>query len=113
MLGKSTSASVLGIDAFEVEIEVYIGTGDQRFTIVGLPDTAVRESKDRVLSALANCGFKIPHAHTTISLAPADKKKEGPCFDLAIALAMIAASGDAVLAETDCKRTLARSHTYL
>lgn len=99
MLGKSTSASVLGIDAFEVEIEVYIGTGDQRFTIVGLPDTAVRESKDRVLSALANCGFKIPHAHTTISLAPADKKKEGPCFDLAIALAMIAASGDAVLAE--------------
>lgn len=92
MLGKSTSAAVHGVDAYEVEIEVYIGSGDQRFNVVGLPDAAVRESKDRVLSALANSGLKIPFGQTTISLAPADRKKEGPCFDLAIAMAMIAAA---------------------
>lgn len=99
MLGKSKSASVLGIDAYEVEVEVYIGTGDQKFSVVGLPDAAVRESKDRVLSALVNSGFSVPFAHTTISMAPADKRKEGPCFDLAIALAMIAAGGDEVLSK--------------
>lgn len=91
MLGKSTSAAVHGVDAYEVEIEVNIATGDQRFSVVGLPDAAVRESKDRVLSALSNSGFQIPYGQTTISLAPADRRKEGPCFDLGIAMAMVGA----------------------
>ena len=93
MLGKSLSASVYGVDAFVVEVEVFASGGDFKIGVVGLPDTAVRESKDRVLSALINSGYRIPDGHTTISLAPADKRKEGPCFDLAIALAMIAATG--------------------
>ncbi len=93
MLGKSRSASVYGVDAYEVEVEVFVSGGDPKISVVGLPDAAVRESKDRVLSAMNNSGFTIPVGHTTISLAPADKRKEGPCFDLAIALAMIAATG--------------------
>lgn len=92
MLGKTRSATIYGVDAFEVEVEVFEARGDTKFSVVGLPDAAVRESKDRVLSALINSGFSIPTGHTTISLAPADMKKEGPCFDLAIAMAMLAAS---------------------
>ena len=75
-----------------VEVEVNVGWGDTLIIIVGLPDAAVKESRDRVSTALSNSGFKFPMGRTTINLAPADVKKEGPSFDLPIALGMLAAS---------------------
>ena len=92
MLAKVCSAAVNGIEAFPVEVEVNAGWGDTVIVIVGLPDAAVKESRDRVTTALSNAGFKFPLGKTTINLAPADVKKEGPSFDLPIALGMVAAS---------------------
>jgi magnesium chelatase family protein len=92
MLAKVCSAALSGIDAFPVEVEVDCGYGDTIIALVGLPDAAVKESKDRVSTALTNSGFKFPMGRTTINLAPADVKKEGPSFDLPIALGMLAAS---------------------
>jgi len=92
MLARVCSASVQGIDAFPVEVEVNAGWGDTMTVIVGLPDTAVKESRDRVSTALTNSGYKFPMGKTTINLAPADVKKEGPSFDLPIAIGMLAAS---------------------
>ena len=92
MLSKVCSAAVNGIEAYPVEVEVNAGWGDTLIVIVGLPDAAVKESRDRVSTALSNSGFKFPMGRTTINLAPADVKKEGPSFDLPIAIGMIAAS---------------------
>src|SRR5258706_30513 len=92
MLAKVCSAAVNGIEAYPVEVEVNAGWGDTFIVVVGLPDTAVKESKDRVTTALTNSGFKFPMGRTTINLAPADVKKEGPSFDLPIAIGMLAAS---------------------
>src|SRR3954454_18102194 len=92
MLAKIYSAAVYGVDAYEVEIEVNGAGGDPVIVIVGLPDAAVKESRDRVTTAVANSGFNWPRGRTTINLAPADIKKEGPSFDLPIALGMIAVS---------------------
>lgn len=93
MFAKVCAAAVQGIDAYPVEVEVNAGWGDTNVIIVGLPDAAVRESRDRVGTALSNSGFKFPMGKTTINLAPADIKKEGPSFDLPIALGLLAASG--------------------
>ena len=92
MLSRVCSASVQGIEAFPVEVEVNAGFGDTIIVIVGLPDAAVKESRDRVSTAISNSGFKFSFGKTTINLAPADVKKEGPSFDLPIALGMLAAS---------------------
>lgn len=92
MLAKVCSAAVNGIEAYPVEVEVDCGPGDIYCVIVGLPDTAVKESKDRVTTALGNSGFRWPMNRTTINLAPADVRKEGPSFDLPIALGILAAS---------------------
>ena len=92
MLAKVCSAAVNGIEAYPVEVEVNAGWGDTLVVIVGLPDAAVKESRDRVSTALTNSGYKFPMGRTTINLAPADVKKEGPSFDLPIALGMLAAS---------------------
>jgi magnesium chelatase family protein len=92
MLSRVISAAVQGIEAFPVEVEVNAGYGDTQIVIVGLPDVAVKESRDRVTTALSNSGFKMPMGRTTINLAPADVKKEGPSFDLPIAIGMLAAS---------------------
>ena len=92
MLAKVCSAAVNGIEAYPVEVEVNAGWGDTLVIIVGLPDAAVKESRDRVSTALTNSGFKFPMGRTTINLAPADVKKEGPSFDLPIAIGMLAAS---------------------
>lgn len=92
MLAKVCSAAVNGIDAYPVEVEVNAGWGDTIIVIVGLPDAAVKESRDRVITALSNSGFKFPLGRMTINLAPADVKKEGPSFDLPIAVGMLAAS---------------------
>ena len=92
MLARVFSAAVNGIEAYAVEVEVNSGWGDSITVIVGLPDAAVRESRDRVSTALTNSGYKFPMGKTTINLAPADVKKEGPSFDLPIAVGLIAAS---------------------
>jgi magnesium chelatase family protein len=92
MLARVLSAAVNGIEAFPVEVEVNCGWGDTIIVIVGLPDAAVKESRDRVTTALTNSGFKFPMGRSTINLAPADVKKEGPSFDLPIAVGMLAAS---------------------
>ena len=93
MLAKVMSGAVYGVDAYPVEIEVNAGGGeDMKVIVVGLPDIAVKESKDRVITALFNSGYFPPRGRTTVNLAPADIKKEGPSFDLPIALGMISAS---------------------
>ena len=92
MLSKICAAALHGIDALPVEVEVNAGWGDTRIIIVGLPDAAVREAQDRVTTAIANSAFKVPMGRTTINLAPADLRKEGPSFDLPIAVGMLAAS---------------------
>ncbi|MCC6822952.1 MAG: YifB family Mg chelatase-like AAA ATPase, partial [Verrucomicrobia subdivision 3 bacterium] len=92
MLARVCSAAVNGIEAYPVEVEVNAGYGETIIVIVGLPDAAVKESRDRVTTAMTNSGFKFSYGRTTINLAPADVKKEGPSFDLPIALGMLAAS---------------------
>ena len=92
MLANVFSAAVSGIEAYPVEVEVNVGYGDTIIVIVGLPDAAVKESRDRVMTALINSGFNFTFGRTTINLAPADVKKEGPSFDLPIAIGMVAAS---------------------
>ena len=92
MLSRVCSAAVNGIEAYPIEVEVNTGWGDTLIIIVGLPDAAVKESRDRVTTALTNSGYKFPMGRTTINLAPADVKKEGPSFDLPIAIGMLAAS---------------------
>ena len=92
MLAKVFSAAVWGVDAFAVEVEVNCAYGSPVVVVVGLPDTAVKESRDRVKTAIENSAFKHPYGRTTINLAPADVKKEGPSFDLPMALGILAAS---------------------
>ncbi len=92
MLAKVCSAAVNGIEAYPIEVEVNAGYGDTLIVIVGLPDAAVKESRDRVSTAIQNSAFKFPMGRTTINLAPADVKKEGPSFDLPIAVGILAAS---------------------
>lgn len=94
MLAKVYSGAVYGVDAYPVEIEVDTGPGEPQIVIVGLPDTAVKESKDRVNTALYNSGFRTHVGRVTINLAPADVKKEGPSFDLPIAIGILSAMGD-------------------
>jgi magnesium chelatase family protein len=88
------SRAGLGVEAPAVTVEVHLGGGLPRISLVGLPETAVREAKDRVKAALLNAGFKFPQRHITISLAPADLPKEGSRFDLPIALGILAANAD-------------------
>ncbi|MEI9897196.1 MAG: YifB family Mg chelatase-like AAA ATPase [Chthoniobacter sp.] len=97
MLAKVYSAAVYGVDAFEVEIEVNGASGNSVIVVVGLPDVAVKESKDRVTTAIQNSGYRWPRGRTTVNLAPADVKKEGPSFDLPIALGMIAVGAEVEL----------------
>ena len=93
MLAQTHSASVQGIEASAVEVEVDSANhGNDTIVMVGLPDTAVKESRDRVLTALTNSGFRFPKGRTTINLAPADIRKEGPAFDLPIAVGVLAAT---------------------
>jgi magnesium chelatase family protein len=90
MLVKIASAALHGIEAYPVEVEVDISAGFPNFVTVGLPDAAVRESKERVRAALRNCGYELESKRVTINLAPADRRKEGSAFDLPIALGFLA-----------------------
>lgn len=93
MLAKVLSGSILGIDAYPVEVEVDISAGLPYFSTVGLPDNAVKESKDRVRSAIKNSGYTFPPKKITVNLAPAHIKKEGTTFDLPVAIAILKAEG--------------------
>lgn len=93
MLAKVKSAALLGINGYEVQVEVDISQGLPAFEIVGLPDNAVRESKERVRAALKNSGFEFPVKRITVNLAPANTKKEGPAFDLPVAVGILICTG--------------------
>jgi len=93
LLANVLSSAVLGVDAYVVEVEVDIRRGLPSFQTVGLPETAVKESKDRVKSAIKNSGYRFPDDRITVNLAPADIKKEGTGFDLPIAIGILVAMG--------------------
>jgi len=93
LLARMFSQAVQGMEAGPVEVETDLGRGLPAFTIVGLPDTAVRESRERVRAGMTNSGYEFPLRRITVNLAPADTRKEGPAFDLPIALSLLAASG--------------------
>ncbi len=116
MLYKTLSAAVFGIDANLIEVEVDLSAvklEQDRFTTVGLPDTAVRESKERIRAALKNCGYDIPPTHITVNLAPADVKKEGSGLDLPMALVILEGAAQIEtkhIAEAIQYRTLDRTY---
>ena len=93
MLARVLSCAIVGLDGALVEVEVDIAPGLPAFTIVGLPDAAVQEAKDRVRAAIRNTGCQFPMKRITVNLAPADLKKVGPSYDLPIAIGILAASG--------------------
>ncbi|MCZ8512387.1 ATP-binding protein [Paenibacillus filicis] len=93
MYGKVISACLHGVDGKLVEVEVDLSNGLPQMNIVGLPDSAIKESMERVRSAVKNCGFTFPLQRITVNLAPADIRKEGSAFDLAIAAGLLATSG--------------------
>jgi magnesium chelatase family protein len=93
MLASMATFAIEGVDSHEVTVEVDVRRGLPAFTLVGLPDTAVREARERVRAAVVNSGFEFPQQRLTANLAPADVRKAGPSFDLALAIALLAASG--------------------
>ncbi|MDZ7378948.1 MAG: ATP-binding protein, partial [candidate division KSB1 bacterium] len=101
MLGRALSATVLGIDAYIVKVEAHLESGLPSFATVGLPDGAVRESKERVSAAIKNSGFRLAPKRVTVNLAPADVKKEGSAFDLPMAVAILAATNQVALSRLD------------
>lgn len=93
MFAKVNSMGVFGMDVFPVSVEVDVSRGLPRIDVVGLPDSAVSESRDRVRASVKNTGFEYPSGRITVNLAPADRRKEGPMYDLAIFIALLKASG--------------------
>ncbi len=102
MFTRVNSFGLFGIDSYRVLVEADISTGLPAFDIVGLADTAVKESRDRVRSALKNCGFKFPVGRITVNLSPADKRKEGSLYDLPVTVALLKASGQLDAGLDDC-----------
>jgi len=93
VLARVHSCAIIGLEGAIVEVEVDTARGLPRFAIVGLPDPAVQESRERVMSAVKNAGMTFPGGHLTVNLAPASLRKEGPAYDLPIALGTLAATG--------------------
>ena len=91
MLARARSVALIGVDAVPVEVEVDVSPGLPAFSVVGLPDQAVSEARERVRAAIRNSGLPFPAARITVNLAPADLRKEGPLYDLPIALGVLAA----------------------
>ena len=102
MVVKCNSFGLFGIDSYPVEVEASITNGTSVFDMVGLPDTAVKESKDRVRNAFKSTGFQFPITHITVNLAPADYKKEGPIYDFPIYIALLKATGNLTADLSDC-----------
>ena len=94
MFAKISSMGLFGIDSYKVEVEADISGGMPRFDIVGLPDTSVSESRERVRSAIKNANLTYPISRITVNLAPAHIKKEGPIYDLPIFVALLVANGE-------------------
>lgn len=93
MYAAVTSVALVGVEPRPVSVEVHVGSQDSHFALVGLPDTAVREAKDRVRAAMASAGYRFPSRRVTVNLAPADLPKAGSAYDLPIAMGILAASG--------------------
>ena len=93
MLTKVRTCATVGLDGAVVEVEVDISPGLPAFNIVGLPDTAVQEARERVRAAIRNSGCEFPVRRITVNLAPADLRKEGPAYNLPIAVGILKASG--------------------
>jgi magnesium chelatase family protein len=93
MLAQVLSGSVLGVDAYMVRVEVDLTSGLPTMSVVGLPESAVREGRERVVAAIVNSGFQVPVKRVTVNLAPADLRKDGSAFDLPIAMGLLAAAG--------------------
>ena len=93
MFSMVKSVGIFGLNSYMLEIEADVSGGMPCFDVVGLPDTAVKESRDRVRAAIKNCGYKFPTGRITVNLAPADKKKEGAVYDLPILVSILMASG--------------------
>ena len=102
MFSMVKSIGIFGIDTYMIQIEADVSGGLPSFDIVGLPDTAVKESRDRVRAAIKNSGFKFPTGRITVNLAPADKKKEGAIYDLPIMLSILLASEQIKITADDC-----------
>ena len=92
MLSRTCCFALQGVEGVPVTVEAYVSGGQFAFTMVGLPDAAVRESRERVYAAMKNNGFTTPSGHVTVNLSPADLRKEGTAFDLPIAVAIIIAT---------------------
>lgn len=101
MIGKANSAGLIGLDGYIVKVEIDISQGLPAFDIVGLPDAAVKESKERVRAAIKNSGLEFPVKRITVNLAPANTKKEGPAYDLPIAIAILSATEQIVADDLD------------
>lgn len=93
MFAKAKSLGIFGMESFSVVVEADLSSGLPRFDIVGLPDTAVKESRERVRASIKNCRFEFPVSRITVNIAPADVKKEGPIYDLPIAVAILRSTG--------------------
>ena len=102
MVVKCKSFGLFGVESYPIDVEASITRGQAAFDIVGLPDAAVKESKDRVRTAFKNCGFEFPISRITVNLAPADTKKEGPIYDLPIFIALLKATGNLTAGLDDC-----------
>lgn len=102
MVVKCNSMGLFGMDSYIVEVEADVSKGFGAFEIVGLPDAAVKESKERVRSAMVHCGFVFPTEHITVNLAPADIRKEGPLYDLPILVALLKATNQISVEISDC-----------
>lgn len=92
MFSMVKSVGIFGLNSYMLEIEADVSGGLPAFDVVGLPDAAVKESRDRVRAAIKNCGYKFPTGRITVNLAPADKKKEGAVYDLPILISILVAS---------------------
>ena len=101
MFSTINSLGVSGIGGYLVSVEVYITNGLPHFEVVGLPDAAVKEARERVHAAVKNSGFRFPVSRLTVNLAPADKKKTGTVYDLPILVGILAASGDIAQPDAD------------
>ena len=111
MITKINSCGLRGIDGYIISVETNVSGGFPSWEIVGLPDTSVRESKERIRSALGSFGFVIPGKRIVINLAPADVKKEGAYLDLPIAIGLLTASEQLFIDESDlCAFKIGRAH---
>jgi len=107
MFASVTSAALVGVEPSPIRVEVHVSGRTRGFTIVGLPDAAVREARERVRSAIASSGHEFPARWVTVNLAPADVPKVGSAYDLPIALGVLAASGEVLHAVTDVDAAIA------